>query len=477
MAKEHLLIDPHGGHNYVDDGLTSPFRMVEAAKRKGVVPAITSHNTMWGIPSYYEAMELFGMGRVRLPGVELEFRITTEGLPSAGMLSSHEQARIMVGPGKERFVKQSPTGEERNEKLTSKQVLKARYHIIGTITQLTGETPDKIIPQLRKDFWRLQFAKVIGGELQSQGELGYIVSIGLWVALEDPGFAPFWILAQERLVPTPDMSSEVRKFLDIINSSEVTKIAYLGWLYWDRDYGRNFKEENKGEIVCLMPQQRSLVIKMATLVDVWRDSNYHKSMPLEVLFDYLISNLTETEYSSLVFNLPHPISIDTTRLGLLIVHAFEGRKSLFSPEIFTPEIAEKIDTVEVYNAAHPGVANRGSFKLSEIKLFRDKPKTGASDSHHPAWVGSGATLLEVDELSTDGILDALRTGKTLPISGWGKLSRSWIPFTLWGLMVRELLPGIVLSWIEKETNLQTPALKALELNLLNEPDNTRDWVY
>ncbi len=153
---------------------------------------------------------------------------------------------------------------------------------------------------------------------------------------------------------------------------------------------------------------------------------------------------------------------------------------LFSPEIFLPEIAQRIHTIEVLNAAHPGETNNIAEKFSEIDLLKGKGKAGASDSHHPCWVGSGATLVAVPEKTTEGILIALREGKTVPLSGWGELSRTWVPFFAWlatitiGAKFGDL-PGKPFERMSRMLDVQAPARRALEENVFDKlPQN--GWV-
>jgi hypothetical protein len=144
---------------------------------------------------------------------------------------------------------------------------------------------------------------------------------------------------------------------------------------------------------------------------------------------------------------------------------------LFSPEIFLPEIAEHLSTIEVLNAAHPGQTNNIAEKIAEIDLFKNKGRVGASDSHHPYWVGSGATLVKVEEVSTDGILLALKEGRTLPLSGWREWSHTWLPFFTWMATITVGkkfydLPGGPLRRMYETLDVQTPAQKAIQENLL-----------
>lgn len=206
----------------------------------------------------------------------------------------------------------------------------------------------------------------------------------------------------------------------------------FGYLYTDP----TTKQRYKGEIICLLPAHEKLAQKMKNdVIDLWRAKKWYKKQPLTALIDHVKSNLTQNEFDQLVWHLPHPVTIDAVPVGKLIARVWGKFDILSAPEVFFPEIARVINTIEVYNAAHPGVTNRMSVDFAKDPRFRHVGWAGASDSHHACWLGAGATLLEIEEESAEGILNAMKTGRTIALSGFGDISDSVIPFLMWGLTI------------------------------------------
>ncbi len=70
---------------------------------------------------------------------------------------------------------------------------------------------------------------------------------------------------------------------------------------------------------------------------------------------------------------------------------------------------EMVDCVEVFNAKSLGIFN----KLSDFFCRRfGKGRTAGSDAHKAEFVGYGITLIDVNDVSLDGILKALKFGKS-----------------------------------------------------------------
>lgn len=206
----------------------------------------------------------------------------------------------------------------------------------------------------------------------------------------------------------------------------------FGFIYRDP----TTKQRYKGELICLLPAYKELALKMKhNVIDLWRVKKWYKKLPLSTLFDHVRSNVTSSEFDALVWHLPHPVTIDAVPVGRMIARAWGKFDILSSPEVYNPEIARIINTIEVYNAAHPGVTNRMSVDFARNPLFSHMGWAGSSDSHHSSWLGSGATMLEVEEESAEGILNALKTGRSIALSGFGEMSNTVIPFLMWGATI------------------------------------------
>ncbi|MBP7967147.1 hypothetical protein KAZ66_02640 [Candidatus Woesebacteria bacterium] len=196
------------------------------------------------------------------------------------------------------------------------------------------------------------------------------------------------------------------------------------------------KQRYKGEIICLLPAHEKLAKKMKNdVIDVWRAKKWYKKQPLTALIEHVRHNLTQNEFDQLVWHLPHPVTIDAVPVGKLIARVWGKFDILSSPEVYFPEIACIINTIEVYNAAHPGVTNRMSVDFAKDPRFSHVGWAGASDSHHACWLGSGATMLETMEESAEGILNAMKKGRTIALSGMGVMSNTVLPFLMWGLTI------------------------------------------
>jgi hypothetical protein len=130
-----------------------------------------------------------------------------------------------------------------------------------------------------------------------------------------------------------------------------------------------------------------------------------------------------------------------------MVQTLIGKVKLSSPEMRNTDVFSEIHAIEVHNAAHPGRVNRKAVALSNKPDFVHMAKMAGSDDHHPAWVGTGVTKVEVDELTSEGILTGIRKGKTIPMSGLGDLSETHWPFVLWSMLVPMMGVNVTAGWV------------------------------
>ena len=99
-----------------------------------------------------------------------------------------------------------------------------------------------------------------------------------------------------------------------------------------------------------------------------------------------------------------------SRDGLAIVpHPFQSSRSGVAPNI-TQEALASADAIEVYNSRLlTGRANR---KAEWFARTHDLPMTAGSDAHIAEMVGQAVTRVGAEQRSLDGILDAIRAGRT-----------------------------------------------------------------
>ena len=96
--------------------------------------------------------------------------------------------------------------------------------------------------------------------------------------------------------------------------------------------------------------------------------------------------------------------------GIAVVpHPFQKSRSGVLANISTEELAVA-DAIEVYNSRLlTGRANR---KAASYARRRNLPMTAGSDAHISEMVGQALTLVDADEPTVDGILDAIAAGRT-----------------------------------------------------------------
>jgi len=96
--------------------------------------------------------------------------------------------------------------------------------------------------------------------------------------------------------------------------------------------------------------------------------------------------------------------------GLAVVpHPFQKSRSGVAPNISAAELASA-DAIEAYNSRLlTGLANR---RAERFARKRGLPMTAGSDAHICEMIGQAPTQLETDDHSVEGILDAIRSGRT-----------------------------------------------------------------
>ncbi|NHN42793.1 PHP domain-containing protein [Halorubellus sp. JP-L1] len=77
------------------------------------------------------------------------------------------------------------------------------------------------------------------------------------------------------------------------------------------------------------------------------------------------------------------------------------------------------DAIEI-NGKHPEYRRR----IERIASDRDIPVVGGSDAHLPFEVGRLSTRLDVDELTPEAVVDAVRDGRVEPVVRDGRLTRA-----------------------------------------------------
>ncbi|WP_435186237.1 CehA/McbA family metallohydrolase [Halobellus sp. EA9] len=96
--------------------------------------------------------------------------------------------------------------------------------------------------------------------------------------------------------------------------------------------------------------------------------------------------------------------------GLAVVpHPFQSSRHGVAAHISRDQLA-RADAIEVYNSRlFTGWANR---RAERFATARELPKTAGSDAHIGEMVGQAVTEVATDDRSVEGILEAVREGKT-----------------------------------------------------------------
>ncbi len=255
----------------------------------------------------------------------------------------------------------------------------------------------------------------------------------------------------------------------------------MGYIYKINNLDKIPASVNRGEIVCLMPNDSDTLKKMTNAVNEWRERGFSQHESLTHLFDFLKAHLSVTQFQRLVFGLPHPILMDYSAWGKLILKLIEGGATFFSSEIFTAEIAKMLHFFEVFNATNPVQANVLSSNMSRNILFEGKARTAGNDDHVRAAAGAAATLIRLEEQSGEAALEALRNGDTLPISGMGNWGNSYMPFAL--AAATEPIKGLAFSkglayvLYNRIIDIQKPAELALKAGLFGQRKKIHGWVF
>ena len=73
------------------------------------------------------------------------------------------------------------------------------------------------------------------------------------------------------------------------------------------------------------------------------------------------------------------------------------------------------DAIEVWNASAPPNANREAIKAARLLGL---PGLASSDAHVPEYIGAAYTLIELEELSVESVLKAIKKGYVQPHYGY-----------------------------------------------------------
>ena len=95
----------------------------------------------------------------------------------------------------------------------------------------------------------------------------------------------------------------------------------------------------------------------------------------------------------------------------VIPHPFQKSRSGVGVNVSGDELAEA-DAIEVYNSRLlTGRGNRRARRFAEV---RGLPMTAGSDAHIAEMVGQAVTHLDPEEPTAEGVVDAIRAGRTEP---------------------------------------------------------------
>lgn len=96
--------------------------------------------------------------------------------------------------------------------------------------------------------------------------------------------------------------------------------------------------------------------------------------------------------------------------GIAVVpHPFQRSRHGVAPHVSSDELASA-DAIEVYNSRLlTGRSNRQAERFARV---RDLPMTAGSDAHISEMIGQAVTEIDAAERSVEGILDAIREGRT-----------------------------------------------------------------
>lgn len=443
MRNEQLiLVDPHTLHNVRDDGTVTIWEMVRRSKEVGVIPALTCHNVL-PYEEYLEAMSAFGMRNVVMPGVEWSFEALMAGIGRVGIITVDGEGNYLVAPSAEVFLERDRGIFDFAYRFSREDIQGARDEIYAKLSKGSDRSYEWFRGEVKKQLIMTHLTMVLSLGLLHEVEDMRRDAVGWWVAMNDEAFAAYYLLNKGR-------------------GDEL--LSQLGWEFVC-DYRRIGKDvRHRGEVICLLDNNVDLMDKMSGVVDEWREDEHYKSLGVTDLFHFVRSGLSEGEWESLLWYYPHPGSVDAvSKVGKLLAQMKLGDIRMFAPEMFTLEVAHVIHAIEVLNAAHPILANELSWAIANSFLYADKAKMAASDAHDPGWMGSAATAMWVSNLTTEEILEQIKAGRTVPLSGLGELAESRWPFYMWLLtMYGKYLPEFVVQYIKGKIDIEGPR-KGVEL--------------
>ena len=96
--------------------------------------------------------------------------------------------------------------------------------------------------------------------------------------------------------------------------------------------------------------------------------------------------------------------------GIAVVpHPFQKSRSGVGPNLAPAQLA-RADAIEVYNSRL--LTGRGNRRAREFAEKHGLPMVAGSDAHISEMVGQAVTLIDADEPTVEGIVDAIREGRT-----------------------------------------------------------------
>lgn len=443
MKTEYFALDTHGNHNRWDDGKDKIGDMVEAAAKKGIIPAMTLHNNLKvrsAFREYLEAMNSCSLSHVALPGIEWEFSVFSSDISAAA--SVRPDIAIGIMPGASSVERHGNKLKMEVQFITSDHIEEEQKRLVSLFNGIETSSP-------------MDFDKVFAA-----------FYLRLFYQFGDRGKD-----AREILSINPQIEMDFVEEIYRIHKHKQKRLKNQG----------EFKRQ-KGELLCLMPPDKKIMDRMSYLVKCWVEDGWPKKGSLQLLQDYLQAGLRPEHYDRLLFILPHFASLDaSSRWGQVITRLTEGDISLYAPEIFVPDVAKRVHGVEVLNGAVPNTANYISVKAAGTELLKNKARTGGGDAHCVEGVGSAVTLGKARRLDSDGIIEAVKNGETLPVSGWGKLSNTVAPFIFWALTVpiqgKTFSPKVVYKLMEHLIDIETPIKEVIDKDLVSSRQSIREWYY
>ena len=110
--------------------------------------------------------------------------------------------------------------------------------------------------------------------------------------------------------------------------------------------------------------------------------------------------------------LPFEETIERIREGggiAVVPHPFQRSRHGVAPHV-SADVLASADAIEVYNSRL--LTGRSNRQAERFAHERDLPMTAGSDAHISEMIGQAVTEIDAAERSVEGILDAIREGKT-----------------------------------------------------------------